>query len=80
LRRVLDRERIRVIRTALSELPCRVQECLRASVVEGLKYGEIGERLGISENTVAVHVHRGLKSLRRRVKLFFKEEPFVGGL
>jgi RNA polymerase sigma-70 factor (ECF subfamily) len=80
LRRLLDLEKIRVIRKALSELPSRVQDCLRASLVDGMKYGEIGERLGISENTVAVHVHRGLKSLRRRVKVVFKEAPFVGEL
>jgi len=80
LRRVLDLERIQLIRAALRELPRRVQDCLRGSVVDGLRYGEIGKRLGISENTVAVHVHRGLKSLRRRVKQFFKEAPIVGEL
>ena len=80
LRRVLDLERIRIVRAALSGLPDRVQDCLRGSVVDELKYSEIGKRLGISENTVAVHVHRGLKSLRRRVKLFFKEAPIAGEL
>ena len=78
LDRVLELERIAVVREALGELPVRVQECLRARVVEGMKYSEIGERLGISENTVAVHVHRGLKNLKARAKKFFGGAPFIG--
>ena len=78
LDRVLELERIDALRKALSELPGRVQDCLRARLVDGLKYSEIGERLGISENTVAVHVHRGMKSLKARIKQFFGEAPFIG--
>lgn len=79
LHRIMEVEKIEAVRAALSELPGRVQDCLRARVVEGLKYSEIGQRLGISENTVAVHVHRGLKSLKARVKTFFGGAPFHGG-
>jgi len=80
LRRVLDRERVELMRQALEELPPRVQDCLRARLVDGLNYREIGERLGISESTVAVHMHRGLKNLRSRLKIFFGEAPFAGEL
>jgi RNA polymerase sigma-70 factor, ECF subfamily len=78
LHRIIEMERIEAVRQALSELPGRVQDCLRARVVDGLKYSEIGKRLGISENTVAVHVHRGLKSLKARVKTFFGGTLFHG--
>jgi RNA polymerase sigma-70 factor (ECF subfamily) len=78
LHRMLEMEKIALMREALKDLPVRVQECLRARVVDGMKYSEIGERLGISENTVAVHVHRGLKNLKARAKKVFTGAPFIG--
>ena len=78
LRRLLEMEKIAAMREAVKELPARVQDCLRASVVDGMKYSEIGERFGISESTVAVHVHRGLKTLKARAKKFFGGTPFIG--
>jgi RNA polymerase sigma factor (sigma-70 family) len=79
LRRMLDQEKVTVLKEAIEALPGRVQDCLRARLVEDLSYREIGERLGISENTVAVHVHRGVKTIRARLKLFFGEAPSGGG-
>jgi RNA polymerase sigma-70 factor (ECF subfamily) len=80
LDRLLDLERAAVLREAIEELPVRVQDCLRGRLVDDLSYREIGERLGISENTVAVHVHRGLKNLKARLKLIFEAPPSVGGV
>jgi len=68
LRRMLEAEKVEILRETLAELPGREQECLRARIVEGLGYREIGDLLGISENTVAVHLHRGMKSLRNRLR------------
>lgn len=65
---LLHLERIEVVSDALRELPGRERDCLRASVVEDLNYRQIGERFGISENTVAVHVHRAMKSLKSRLR------------
>jgi RNA polymerase sigma factor (sigma-70 family) len=73
LRQVLDQEKVAVLKEALTELPGRVRDCLRGRLVDDLSYREIGKRLGISENTVAVHVHRGLKSLKARLKSIFGE-------
>jgi RNA polymerase sigma-70 factor (ECF subfamily) len=78
LQRLLAAEKIEVVRKALEALPHRVQDCLRARLVDGLKYSQIGERLGISENTVAVHVHRGLRSLKIRLKEVLTGAPFHG--
>jgi RNA polymerase sigma-70 factor, ECF subfamily len=77
---MLQQERVDAIREALEGLPARVQDCLRARLVDGLKYSEIGEQLGISENTVAVHVHRGLKNLKTNLKRFFGGAPLNGEL
>jgi RNA polymerase sigma factor (sigma-70 family) len=71
LRVVLDQEKTDVMRAALEELPERMRQCLRARLVEDLNYREIGERMGISENTVAVQVHRAMKTMRGRLKAFF---------
>ncbi len=68
LSQLLHLERVEVVGDALRKLPGREQDCLKASLVEDLSYKEIGERLGISENTVAVHVHRAMKSLRTRLR------------
>ena len=65
---MLDQERVRLVRDAIGELPPREQECLRAWSDEGLGYREIGQRMGINESTVGVHVHRGIKHLRERLK------------
>lgn len=80
LHQILDQEKVEVVRAALDELPERVQECLRARMVEDLSYREIGQKLGISENTVAVHVHRGVRSLQRRLKIFARKLPAGGEL
>ena len=65
---MLDQEKVRLVRDAIGELPPRERECLRAWIVEGLSYREIGQRMGISESTVGVLVHRGIKHLRERLK------------
>jgi RNA polymerase sigma-70 factor (ECF subfamily) len=80
LHRLLDQERTNIVREALRELPPRVQDCLRARLLDGLKYADIGEKLGIHENTVAVHVHRGLKAIRTNLKRLFGGAPVVGGV
>jgi RNA polymerase sigma factor (sigma-70 family) len=74
LRAMLDQEKTDLMRAALEELPERMRECVRARLVDDLNYRQIGERMGISENTVAVQVHRAMKAIRARLKVFFGEE------
>jgi len=80
LTRMLEGEKVSAMREALEELPSRVQDCLRCRLVDGLTNRQIGERLGISENTVGVHVHRGIKNLRQRLRLLMGDAPFSGEL
>jgi RNA polymerase sigma-70 factor (ECF subfamily) len=72
---ILDREKTEIMRAALEDLPERMRECLRGRLVDELNYRQIGERMGISENTVAVQIHRAMKTMRARLKAFFGEEP-----
>lgn len=71
---MLDQEKTDLVRAALEELPERMRECVRARVVDELNYRQIGERLGISENTVAVQVHRAMKAIRARLKAVCRKE------
>lgn len=53
---------------ALSELPMRCREVLVLHKFEGLSYAEIAERLGISKNTVTVHMTKAMNTLRKRMR------------
>ncbi|MGH9831272.1 MAG: RNA polymerase sigma factor, partial [Blastocatellia bacterium] len=68
LSQLLNVERVQALSNALRMLPDRERDCLKASLVESLTHKEIGQRLGISENTVSVHVHRAMKALKGRLK------------
>lgn len=53
----------------LGDLPPKQAAAIRATKIDGLSVSETAERAGISESDVKVSVHRGLKTLGRRVGL-----------
>lgn len=53
-----------LVRAAIDSLPKRCRDIFLLSRVEGLKYREISERLGISVNTVECQMGIALKKLR----------------
>ena len=53
------------VRRALLEVPSKQRECLVLHYVEGFKYREIAETLGISEDAVRKRVSRGKEIFRR---------------
>lgn len=55
------RERFELMAVALAELPPRCRDVMRFAVLHGLSNAEIASRLGLSENTVRVHLARGIK-------------------
>lgn len=57
-----------IIRRALDTLPERCREVFIKSRIEGLKYKEISEELGISVNTVENQMVTALKKLRVALK------------
>jgi RNA polymerase sigma-70 factor (ECF subfamily) len=56
------------IRSAIADLPERCRAVFELSRVEGLKYVEIAQRLGISVKTVEVQMGKALRVLRERLK------------
>ena len=52
---------------AIDDLPRRQREVILLHKFEGLSYSAIAERLGISKNTVMVHMMRALAHCRDRL-------------
>lgn len=75
---VLKLEKVRTVEKTLEELPEKMKICLKYRYYDGLTNIEIARRLGISESTVAVHIHRGIESLRLRLDQYFEKQPFAG--
>lgn len=63
-----EKELQEVIRRALDSLPERCREVFIKSRIEGLKYKEISDELGISVNTVENQMVTALKKLRVALK------------
>ena len=63
-----EKELQEIIQRALDTLPERCREVFIKSRIEGLKYKEISEELGISVNTVENHIVTALKKLRVELK------------
>lgn len=57
-----------LIRKAVAELPPRCREIFLMSRIEGLRHGEIAERLGLSVNTVSVQMGIALRRIRAVVE------------
>jgi RNA polymerase sigma-70 factor, ECF subfamily len=55
------------INDIIKELPQRQKEVFLLNRMEGLKYNEIAERLGISVNTIENHVSHALKTIRKKL-------------
>ncbi len=51
----------------VNALPARQKEVYLLHRVEGLKYAEIAERLGISVNTIENHISRALRTIREKL-------------
>lgn len=55
------------LNTVIDELPARQKEVYLLHRVEGLKYAEIAERLGLSVNTIENHMARALHAIRAKM-------------
>ena len=60
---VIAREELRRLEAAIAQLPPRCRQVVMMRRVEGLSRSEIAERLGITEDTVSVHLKRGMSAL-----------------
>lgn len=63
----IDEEVCRKVNEAIESLPEQCRVVIQLNVVQGKKYEEIAEELGITVNTVRTQVSRGYKKLRERL-------------
>lgn len=54
-------QRFELMSEAMRQLPPRCRDVLRLAVLRGLSNAEIARELGLAENTVRVHLARGIK-------------------
>ncbi|MDE6450968.1 MAG: RNA polymerase sigma-70 factor [Odoribacter sp.] len=60
----LDETLVRKIQKAVDSLPAQCRQIVRMNIIDGRKYTEISEELGISINTVRTQISRGYRRLR----------------
>jgi RNA polymerase sigma-70 factor (ECF subfamily) len=71
LARVVKREELELLQSALSALPPQMRQCVRLRIQDGLKYKEIAEVLKISIDTVKSHLHLAKQRLRSTLEAHF---------
>ena len=67
-------QRLEVLLEAILALPERCRQVMMLRHLDGLAYKELAERLGISPETVKVHMIKGLKDCTR----FFRQRGLLG--
>ena len=65
---LVEQQRFADLEQELAALPPRSREVLLLHKFEELSYAEIAQRLGISRNTVMVHLANAMRLLRQRVR------------
>lgn len=73
LQRVLEEERIRLMRNALEELPELMHACVVLRIDQGLSYNEIAVAMRISVNKVKTQLFQARAKLKRRLAKHFEE-------
>lgn len=64
---LIARQRLQTLQAALSELPPECRTVFLLHGVEGLKYAEIAQRLGISISMVGKHLARAMSHCAQRI-------------
>ena len=64
---LVSRDELMRLQRAVAELPDRQREVITLHKYQGLSYQEIADQLGISKNTVMVHMMRALAHCRDRM-------------
>jgi len=62
------RERLRLVKEALDEMPPRTRTIFLQHRLDGMKYREIAEAAGISQSAVEKHIARAVQFLAERVQ------------
>jgi RNA polymerase sigma-70 factor, ECF subfamily len=73
LERVLNKERVRLLKLAIEELPDKTRNCLLLHLLQGRKGREIAEALHLSESAVKFHLAQAREKLKAILVIHFPE-------
>ncbi len=76
LEAILGREREKLLRDALAELPPQMKKAVFLRVDGDLKYREIAEEMSVSIETVKAHLYQARQHLRDRLGNYFTSEEY----
>jgi len=74
---LVRKEQLQLIRRGIEQLSAQQRTAFTLQCDEGLSYKLIGERMGISPNTVRVHLFKAMESLRRFVQTHNDDGCFI---
>lgn len=74
---LIRKEQLQLIRNGMNQLSNQQRIAFRLQREEGLSYQRIGERMGISPNTVRVHLYKAMEFLRRFVHAHSSDASLV---
>jgi RNA polymerase sigma factor (sigma-70 family) len=60
-------QRLAIVEIAISELPTRCRQAFLLRIVEGLRYGQVGKAMGITDRMAKIHVARAMEYLQHRL-------------
>ncbi|RZS74526.1 RNA polymerase sigma factor [Pseudobacter ginsenosidimutans] len=64
---LMKKEQVKLVQQAVDQLSPQQRTAFKLQREEGLSYEEIGQRMGIATNTVRVHLHKAMESLRNYI-------------
>jgi RNA polymerase sigma factor (sigma-70 family) len=76
LNQALVEERVRVLTSALQELPAQMRRCVELRVDQDLRYREIAELMDVSIDTVKAHLYQARQELKSKLAAYFDEPEF----
>lgn len=65
---LLQRERLKIVRDIIDELPEKQKSCMQLRDIEGKSYKEISQILNISEEQVKINIYRARQAVKAKFK------------
>lgn len=63
----IQRDRVRMVRLLISQLPEKQRSCMQLRDIEGKSYKDIAEVLGITEPQVKINIFRARQTIKEKV-------------
>ncbi len=74
---LLHDELIKVLNTAINQLPFKCRLVYQMVKEDGLRYREVAEMLGISVKAVEMHIGKALQRIRQELKTYYPSKSWI---